>query len=244
MDRSKAVRTATRNHEYVNKLINSISSNKERAIYIARNSKKLKEEHINICRLHDSIQKEKMDYFRAETLLSTAYNTYKKDTVDNLQDKMNLILNRFFSNNHNLRIVTGVRGGVTTVNLVEVDTYGRELGALGVMLSGAEQQMFGFLIQQITLTNLGSNFIFLDEAFSSFGVKEIHRLFDIIDNINETQMVVIEHKEEMFQDREVETVHIRRKNGSTYIDNISDRYNNEPVDTEFITKLAGRVKFE
>ena len=102
--------------------------------------------------------------------------------------------------------------------MIEVDEKGDKIGDIAMILSGAEKQMTGFLIQSSILNTLNSNFVILDEAFSSFGNKEVKKLPEILKNLDNMQMIVIEHKDEMYEDFPVKTYRLDRdEEQGTYI---------------------------
>ena len=83
------------------------------------------------------------------------------------------------------------------------------------MLSGAERQLAGFLVQATTLKNLGSNVLFLDESFSSFGEEEIKKIPDVLETLENFQIVIIEHKSNLFENLERKVVELESIDGIT-----------------------------
>lgn len=146
----------------------------------------------------------------AITSLKQWYNNHKESIINNLQKDINYMLNIFFTNNHQIKLEQDVQRNKSIVSMVEVDKKGEKIGDIAMILSGAEKQMTGFLIQSSILNTLGSNFVILDEAFSSFGNKEVKKLPEILKNLDNMQMIVIEHKDEMYDDFPVKTYRLDR----------------------------------
>lgn len=146
----------------------------------------------------------------AITSLKQWYNNHKESIINNLQKDINYMLNIFFTNNHQIKLEQDVQRNKSIVSMVEVDEKGEKIGDIAMILSGAEKQMTGFLIQSSILNTLGSNFVILDEAFSSFGNKEVKKLPEILKNLDNMQMIVIEHKDEMYDDFPVKTYRLDR----------------------------------
>lgn len=154
----------------------------------------------------------------AITTLKQWYNNHKENIINNLQKDINYMLNIFFTNNHQIKLEQDVQRNKSIVNMIEVDEKGDKIGDIAMILSGAEKQMTGFLIQSSILNTLNSNFVILDEAFSSFGNKEVKKLPEILKNLDNMQMIVIEHKDEMYEDFPVKTYRLDRdEERGTYI---------------------------
>lgn len=154
----------------------------------------------------------------AITTLKQWYNNHKENIINNLQKDINYMLNIFFTNNHQIKLEQDVQRNKSIVNMIEVDEKGDKIGDIAMILSGAEKQMTGFLIQSSILNTLNSNFVILDEAFSSFGNKEVKKLPEILKNLDNMQMIVIEHKDEMYEDFPVKTYRLDRdEEQGTYI---------------------------
>lgn len=168
--------------------------------------------YIKVKEVHDKIYKDMVNYRRAEIILQEHYNQYKVSTLKNLQERLNSYLNVFFTNTHNLKFKDYVSRGKTHVELVELNNDEEEISGLDILLSDAEQQMFGFLIQQIILANVGVDFLILDEAFSSFGYSEIEKASRLVNSFSDIQMLMIEHKHKLFNSFKPYTIVLERDN--------------------------------
>lgn len=159
----------------------------------------------------------------AITSLKQWYNNHKESIINNLQKDINYMLNIFFTNNHQIKLEQDVQRNKSIVSMIEVDEKGEKIGDIAMILSGAEKQMTGFLIQSSILNTLGSDFVILDEAFSSFGNKEVKKLPEILKNLDNMQMIVIEHKDEMYEDFPVKTYRLDRdEERGTYVVDVEE----------------------
>lgn len=191
-----------------NDKFNKIEGNYNKYKYIIEKRSSVEEDLRNIRKVYSQLETDKKNVRLALVSLKSWYGNYKQDIINSLQININKMLNGFFGSKHRIMLKQDVQRGKSVVNMMEVNEKGDNLGDIGVMLSGAERQMTGFLIQSSILSTLNSNFIILDEAFSSFGKDEVKMIPKLLENLDDIQMIVIEHKEEMFEEFPVRTIRI------------------------------------
>lgn len=194
--------------EEFNTKFNKIEENYNKFKYIIEKRASVEEDLRNIRTVYNQLDIDKKNIRLALVSLKSWYGNYKQDIINDLQNDINKMLNGFFRSKHKIMLKQDVQRGKSVVNMMEVNDKGESMGDIGVMLSGAERQMTGFLIQSSILSTLNSNFIILDEAFSSFGKDEVKLIPRLLENLDDMQMIVIEHKEEMFEDFPVKTIRI------------------------------------
>lgn len=194
--------------EDFNTKFNKMEENYNKFKYIIEKRASVEEDLRNIRTVYNQLDIDKKNIRLALVSLKSWYGNYKQDIINDLQNDINKMLNGFFRSKHKIMLKQDVQRGKSVVNMMEVNDKGESMGDIGVMLSGAERQMTGFLIQSSILSTLNSNFIILDEAFSSFGKDEVKLIPRLLENLDDMQMIVIEHKEEMFEDFPVKTIRI------------------------------------
>lgn len=197
-----------------------LNKNMSLILYQAQEQKKVKEKYLEILSIDDKLKEEHKLTKQAILLLKGWYNKSKDLAINRLQERINIVLGDFFKSDYSLKLVQGVERGHNVVNLVAVGNDGREIGTIEIMLSGAEQQLSGFLIQVATTSGESQGIMVLDEAFSSFGVKEVALLPEIL-SASDKQMIIIEHKDELFEDFDIPTIELDRNDEiGTYISSI------------------------
>lgn len=149
--------------------------------------------------------------------LKTWYSRHKNEKINQLQDDINNILKSFFDGNYNLKLVKRIVRNNEVLELVDSNKNGTDTRSVGLMLSGAERQLAGLLVQITTLKNLGSNLLILDEAFSSFGEEEIKKVPELLEVLDDFQIIIIEHKSELFTELQKKVIELESINGVTQI---------------------------
>lgn len=185
--------------------------------------------------IHSNIVDKEQNIHKAIVLTKGWYNKEKQKEINNLQEKINTVLSKFFDNDYNLTLEQGVDRKNRTITLVNERNDSKKVSAMDVTLSGAEQQMAGFLIQIAAVTGNdiriidgvpienSNGVIILDEAFSSFGVEEVQSIPTLLKEVN-SQIILIEHKDELFEEFPIKTIRLGRDdNGSTIVEEIRDK---------------------
>lgn len=182
-----------------------------------KQQEKIREKVTELVELEQDGNEEASVMKKSLVFLKNWYAKSKEEKINALQEDINGVLNQFFSNKYNLKLKTRVVRNKDTLELVDVNNKGEEIKAMKLILSNAEQQMVGFLVQVTTLGNLESSVLFLDEAFSSLGVEEVKIIPDLLEALGDTQLIIIEHKEELFEDTDYPTIELESINGITHI---------------------------
>lgn len=198
-----------------------VSNNINKYVYILEQKERVMVNLNNISKAYNQAREDRQNLNIAITALKQWYNRYKEDIINNLQANINEMLNGFFGDNHRIRLIQNIQRNNSVVTMEEVDSMGNKLGDIGVRLSGAQKQLVGFLIQASILSTLGSDFMVLDETFSSFGNEEIKKIPKILENLEDIQIICIEHKDDMFKELPIRTIELGRDlEQGTYIKNI------------------------
>ena len=182
-----------------------------------KQQEKIREKVTELVELEQDGNEEAAVMKKSLVFLKNWYAKSKEEKINALQEDINGVLNQFFSNKYNLKLKTRVVRNKDTLELVDVNNKGEEIKAMKLILSNAEQQMVGFLVQVTTLGNLESSVLFLDEAFSSLGVEEVKIIPDLLEALGDTQLIIIEHKEELFEDIQYPTIELESIDGVTHI---------------------------
>lgn len=167
----------------------------------------------------NQIKVEKEIYSSKEALyfLKSWYSRHKNEKINQLQDDINNILKSFFDGNYNLKLVKKISRNKEVLELIDTNKDGTDSRSVSLMLSGAERQLAGLLVQVTTLKNLGSNLLILDEAFSSFGEEEIKKVPELLGIFDDFQIIIIEHKSELFTELEKKVIELESIDGITKI---------------------------
>lgn len=205
-------------------IINSVNANKQKLDRVMiefetqkKQQEKIREKVTELVELEQDGNEEAAMMKKSLVFLKNWYAKSKEEKINALQEDINGVLNQFFSNKYNLKLKTRVVRNKDTLELVDVNNKGEEIKAIKLILSNAEQQMVGFLVQVTTLGNLESSVLFLDEAFSSLGVEEVKIIPDLLEALGDTQLIIIEHKEELFEDTDYPTIELESIDGITHI---------------------------
>lgn len=205
-------------------IIDSVNENKQKLDRVMiefetqrKQQEKIREKVTELVELEQDGNEEAAMMKKSLVFLKNWYANSKEEKINALQEDINGVLNQFFSNKYNLKLKTRVVRNKDTLELVDVNNKGEEIKAMKLILSNAEQQMVGFLVQVTTLGNLGSSVLFLDEAFSSLGVEEVKIIPDLLEALGDTQLIIIEHKEELFEDTDYPTIELESIDGITHI---------------------------
>lgn len=205
-------------------IIDSVNANKQKLDRVMiefetqkKQQEKIREKVTELVELEQDGNEEAAMMKKSLVFLKNWYAKSKEEKINALQEDINGVLNQFFSNKYNLKLKTRVVRNKDTLELVDVNNKGEEIKAMKLILSNAEQQMVGFLVQVTTLGNLESSVLFLDEAFSSLGVEEVKIIPDLLEALGDTQLIIIEHKEELFEDTDYPTIELESINGITHI---------------------------
>lgn len=205
-------------------LIDRVNANKQKLDRVMiefetqkKHQEKIREKVTELVELEQDGNEEASVMKKSLVFLKNWYANSKEEKINALQEDINGVLNQFFSNKYNLKLKTRVVRNKDTLELVDVNNKGEEIKAMKLILSNAEQQMVGFLVQVTTLGNLESSVLFLDEAFSSLGVEEVKIIPDLLEALGDTQLIIIEHKEELFEDTQYPTIELESIDGVTHI---------------------------
>lgn len=205
-------------------IIDSVNANKQKLDRVMiefetqkKQQEKIREKVTELVELEQDGNEEAAMMKKSLVFLKNWYANSKEEKINALQEDINGVLNQFFSNKYNLKLKTRVVRNKDTLELVDVNNKGEEIKAMKLILSNAEQQMVGFLVQVTTLGNLESSVLFLDEAFSSLGVEEVKIIPDLLEALGDTQLIIIEHKEELFEDTDYPTIELESIDGITHI---------------------------
>lgn len=205
-------------------IIDSVNANKRKLDRVMiefetqkKQQEKIREKVTELVELEQDGNEEAAMMKKSLVFLKNWYANSKEEKINALQEDINGVLNQFFSNKYNLKLKTRVVRNKDTLELVDVNNKGEEIKAMKLILSNAEQQMVGFLVQVTTLGNLESSVLFLDEAFSSLGVEEVKIIPDLLEALGDTQLIIIEHKEELFEDTDYPTIELESIDGITHI---------------------------
>lgn len=205
-------------------LIDRVNANKQKLDRVMiefetqkKQQEKIREKVTELVELEQDGNEEAAVMKKSLVFLKNWYAKSKEEKINALQEDINGVLNQFFSNKYNLKLKTRVVRNKDTLELVDVNNKGEEIKAMKLILSNAEQQMVGFLVQVTTLGNLESSVLFLDEAFSSLGVEEVKIIPDLLEALGDTQLIIIEHKEELFEDTQYPTIELESIDGVTHI---------------------------
>lgn len=205
-------------------IIDKVNANKQKLDRVMiefetqkKQQEKIREKVTELVELEQDGNEEASVMKKSLVFLKNWYANSKEEKINALQEDINGVLNQFFSNKYNLKLKTRVVRNKDTLELVDVNNKGEEIKAMKLILSNAEQQMVGFLVQVTTLGNLESSVLFLDEAFSSLGVEEVKIIPDLLEALEDTQLIIIEHKEELFEDTDYPTIELESIDGVTHI---------------------------
>lgn len=205
-------------------IIDSVNANKQKLDRVMiefetqrKQQEKIREKVTELVELEQDGNEEAAMMKKSLVFLKNWYANSKEEKINALQEDINGVLNQFFSNKYNLKLKTRVVRNKDTLELVDINNKGEEIKAMKLILSNAEQQMVGFLVQATTLWNLESSVLFLDEAFSSLGVEEVKIIPDLLEALGDTQLIIIEHKEELFEDTDYPTIELESIDGITHI---------------------------
>lgn len=205
-------------------IIDSVNANKQKLDRVMiefetqkKQQEKIREKVTELVELEQDGNEEAAMMKKSLVFLKNWYAKSKEEKINALQEDINGVLNQFFSNKYNLKLKTRVVRNKDTLELVDVNNKGEEIKAMKLILSNAEQQMVGFLVQVTTLGNSESSVLFLDEAFSSLGVEEVKIIPDLLEALGDTQLIIIEHKEELFEDTDYPTIELESIDGITHI---------------------------
>lgn len=205
-------------------IIDSVNVNKQKLDRVMiefetqkKQQEKIREKVTELVELEQDGNEEAAMMKKSLVFLKNWYANSKEEKINALQEDINGVLNQFFSNKYNLKLKTRVVRNKDTLELVDINNKGEEIKAMKLILSNAEQQMVGFLVQVTTLGNLESSVLFLDEAFSSLGVEEVKIIPDLLKALGDTQLIIIEHKEELFEDTDYPTIELESIDGITHI---------------------------
>lgn len=205
-------------------IIDSVNANKQKLDRVMiefetqkKQQEKIREKVTELVELEQDGNEEAAMMKKSLVFLKNWYANSKEEKINALQEDINGVLNQFFSNKYNLKLKTRVVRNKDTLELVDINNKGEEIKAMKLILSNAEQQMVGFLVQVTTLSNLESSVLFLDEAFSSLGVEEVKIIPDLLEALGDTQLIIIEHKEELFEDTDYPTIELESIDGITHI---------------------------
>lgn len=205
-------------------IIDSVNANKQKLDRVMiefetqkKQQEKIREKVTELVELEQDGNEEAAMMKKSLVFLKNWYANSKEEKINALQEDINGVLNQFFSNKYNLKLKTRVVRNKDTLELVDINNKGEEIKAMKLILSNAEQQMVGFLVQVTTLGNLESSVLFLDEAFSSLGVEEVKIIPDLLEALGDTQLIIIEHKEELFEDTDYPTIELESIDGITHI---------------------------
>ena len=147
----------------------------------------------------------------AITLLETYYAREKEKVTRKLEKDLTEIINLWYENDYDFMIYSQTQRGKVYTTLIDKKRKGR----LNLICGGAVKQTLGVLFNFAFIRSVGSEFIFLDESFSSLGMEEIHRLPDVFDMINDLQLICIEHKVELIDSSTAATIKITRETGES-----------------------------
>lgn len=205
-------------------IIDSVNANKQKLDRVMiefetqkKQQEKIREKVTELVELEQDGNEEAAMMKKSLVFLKNWYANSKEEKINALQEDINGVLNQFFFNKYNLKLKTRVVRNKDTLELVDINNKGEEIKAMKLILSNAEQQMVGFLVQVTTLGNLESSVLFLDEAFSSLGVEEVKIIPDLLEALGDTQLIIIEHKEELFEDTDYPTIELESIDGITHI---------------------------
>lgn len=210
-------------YSFLDGTVSLLNNNMNLILYKAQERQQNMEKYNKVKAIEEKISGEDKLVKQAIVLLKGWYNKSKDTEINNLQDKINNVLSEFFGNKYNLKLTQGVERGNNVVNLVAQGSDGKPISTMDIMLSGAEQQMSGFLIQAATTTVNDESLMILDEAFSSFGVKEVARIPELL-AATDKQILLIEHKDELFENFPVLTYTLdRSETNGTYIKEVINK---------------------
>lgn len=209
------------NQPILNKLFLKIRSVVKEDLLKAEQQKELIEElenyHSKLSANQIKVEKEIYSSKEALYFLKSWYSRHKNEKINQLQDDINNILKSFFDGNYNLKLVKKISRNKEVLELVDTNKDGTDSRSVSLMLSGAERQLAGLLVQITTLKNLDSNLLILDEAFSSFGEEEIKKVPELLGILDDFQIIIIEHKSELFTELEKKVIELESTNGVTKI---------------------------
>lgn len=209
------------NQPISNKLFLKIRSVVKEDLLKAEQQKELIEElenyHSKLSANQIKVEKEIYSSKEALYFLKSWYSRHKNEKINQLQDDINNILKSFFDGNYNLKLVKKISRNKEVLELVDTNKDGTDSRSVSLMLSGAERQLAGLLVQITTLKNLDSNLLILDEAFSSFGEEEIKKVPELLGILDDFQIIIIEHKSELFTELEKKVIELESTNGVTKI---------------------------
>lgn len=209
------------NQSISNKLFLKIRSVVKEDLLKAEQQKELIEElenyHSKLSANQIKVEKEIYSSKEALYFLKSWYSRHKNEKINQLQDDINNILKSFFDGNYNLKLVKKISRNKEVLELVDTNKDGTDSRSVSLMLSGAERQLAGLLVQITTLKNLDSNLLILDEAFSSFGEEEIKKVPELLGILDDFQIIIIEHKSELFTELEKKVIELESTNGVTKI---------------------------
>lgn len=148
---------------------------------------------------------------KAISLLEVYYTNTKKSVTVKLEKDISEVVNLWYANDYDFHIETRTSRGKVYTTLIDKKRRGR----LNLVCGGAVKQTLGVLFNFAFIRSVGSEFIFLDESFSSLGIEEVNRLPDVFEMLDDIQMVCIEHKCELIDSNSAATIRISREVGES-----------------------------
>lgn len=186
-------------NEQVNGIITKLLNSKDKLLFIKENIQKYESKRDNLLKIRTEHEKDMVRFNQLLVVVKEYYNKFKKDKTDRMQNTLTVLVNDFFDDNHVFKFTSDVKRGKNTVSLISVDKYDKSRGSIQTITSDSEQQLIGYLIPKISLYNLGSELMILDEAFNSFGPKEVSKLPLLLTEVGDMQQILVEHKKELFE---------------------------------------------
>lgn len=168
--------------------------------------------------IRDLSEKEVKYIKKAITLLETYYTNTKKSVTVKLEKDISEVVNLWYANDYDFHIETRAARGKVYTTLIDRKRRGR----LNIVCGGAVKQTLGVLFNFAFIRSVGSEFIFLDESFSSLGIEEVNRLPEVFEMLDDIQMVCIEHKCELIDSNSAVTIRISREVGESSRYDIQD----------------------
>ena len=153
-------------------------------------------EYMKYSLLLEKLNKDLSDLKTSSDSLKRLYNKEKVKVTTDIEEDITEILNKFFNASYDFTLVPRVERNKPTYRLLDKEL----VGDLSEICGGAAQQTLGYLFQIYTLKKLGGGVMWLDEAFSSFGLEEIREIAHVLDDMDDIQLIITEHKEELFED--------------------------------------------
>ena len=166
--------------------------------------------------------------------LETYYSVVKERVIEKLQKDITEVVNLWYDNNYDFYINTVTSRGKVYTTLMDRKRKGR----LFLVCGGAVKQTLGVLFNFAFIRSMGSEFIFLDETFSSLGINEVNRLPDVFNMLNNIQLICIEHKCELIDKKSAASIWIHRQHGESSYYTIDDPNNHLKESVNEINNVA------